>query len=178
MIIELDGKAPIIGAGVFIAPTAVVIGDVTIGEGSSIWYGTVLRGDMAPIRIGRDTNIQDLCTVHTDYGHPAIVGDRVSVGHRAVIHGCRIEDHVLVGIGAVVLNGAVVGDGAVIAAGALVRENQQVPASVLAAGIPAVIKKTISAEEAELFRLPYQNYLILSETHRKRWEASSAGADR
>jgi carbonic anhydrase/acetyltransferase-like protein (isoleucine patch superfamily) len=167
MILAFGGKTPIIGAEVFIAPTAVVIGDVTIGDGASIWYGTVLRGDMAPIRIGVGTNIQDLCTVHTDYGHPAIVGDRVTVGHRAVIHGCRIEDEALVGIGALVLNGAVVGAGAVVAAGSLVREGQQVPAGVLAAGIPAVVKRKIEAEAAERFRLPYQNYLALAKTHRE-----------
>ncbi len=166
MILPFNGKTPIIGADVFIAPTAVVIGDVTIGDGSSIWYGTVLRGDMAPIRIGALTNIQDLTMVHTDYGHPAIVGDRVSVGHRAVVHGCRVEDEALVGIGAVVLNGAVVGKGSVVAAGSVVREGQQVPPGVLVAGIPAAVKREISDESAELFRLPYQNYIALAKTHR------------
>jgi carbonic anhydrase/acetyltransferase-like protein (isoleucine patch superfamily) len=175
VIIEFGGKAPILGTDVFIAPTAVVIGDVTIGDNSSIWYGTVLRGDMAPIRIGTGTNIQDLCTVHTDYGHPAIVGDRVSVGHRAVIHGCRIEDETLVGIGSVVLNGAVVGHGAVVAAGSVVREGQQVPPGVLVAGIPAAIKRKIDAEQAELFRLPYQNYIDLARRHRETFKESAEG---
>lgn len=166
MILPFNGKTPTIGAGVFIAPTAVIIGDVTIGDGSSIWYGTVLRGDMAPIRIGAQTNLQDLTMVHTDYGHPAIVGDRVSVGHRAVVHGCRVEDEALVGIGAVVLNGAVVGRGSVVAAGSVVREGQEIPPGVLVAGIPAVIKRKIEAEAAELFRLPYQHYITLANAHR------------
>jgi carbonic anhydrase/acetyltransferase-like protein (isoleucine patch superfamily) len=160
VILPFNGKTPTIGAGVFIAPTAVIIGDVTIGDGSSIWYGTVLRGDMAPIRIGAQTNLQDLTMVHTDYGHPAIVGDRVSVGHRAVVHGCRVEDEALVGIGAVVLNGAVVGRGSVV------REGQEIPPGVLVAGIPAVIKRKIEPEAAELFRLPYQHYITLANAHR------------
>lgn len=171
MIIPFNGKTPAIGADVFIAPTAVVIGDVTIGDGSSIWYGTVLRGDMAPIRIGAQTNIQDLTMVHTDYGHPAILGDRVSVGHRAVVHGCRVDDEALVGIGAVVLNGALVGRGAVVAAGTVVREGQQVPPGVLVAGIPAVVKREIDAEAAEVFRLPYRNYIALAEAHRELFKA-------
>ena len=148
MILAFNGKTPAIGANVFIAPTAMVIGDVTIGDGSSIWYGTVLRGDMAPIRIGAETNIQDLTMVHTDYGHPAILGDRVSVGHRAVVHGCRVDDEALVGIGAVVLNGAVVGRGSVVAAGAVVREGQQVTAGVLV----AQVQPGSSAEDAGLQR--------------------------
>jgi carbonic anhydrase/acetyltransferase-like protein (isoleucine patch superfamily) len=160
VILPFNGKTPTIGAGVFIAPTAVIIGDVTIGDGSSIWYGTVLRGDMAPIRIGAQTNLQDLTMVHTDYGHPAIVGDRVSVGHRAVVHGCRVEDEALVGIGAVVLTGAVVGRGSVV------REGQEIPPGVLVAGIPAVIKRKIEPEAAELFRLPYQHYITLANAHR------------
>jgi carbonic anhydrase/acetyltransferase-like protein (isoleucine patch superfamily) len=111
LILSFQDKTPVIGKNVFIAPTAVVIGDVQIGDDSSIWYGTVLRGDMAPIRIGCQTNIQDNSVVHTDHGHPATIGDRVSVGHRAVVHGCTLEDEALIGIGAIVLNGARVGTG-------------------------------------------------------------------
>ncbi|MEE4608449.1 MAG: gamma carbonic anhydrase family protein [Desulfobacteraceae bacterium] len=177
MIIPFNGKTPTMGTDVFIAPTAVVIGDVTIGDGSSIWYGTVLRGDMAPIRIGAETNIQDLTMIHTDYGHPAIVGDRVSVGHRAVVHGCRVDDEALVGIGAVVLNGAVVGRGSVVAAGSVVREGQRVPPGVLVAGIPAVVKRAIDAEAAEVFRLPYQNYIALATAHLKMFETKTGSGD-
>ena len=166
MILSFQNKTPVIGRNVFIAPTAVVIGDVEIGDDSSIWYGTVLRGDMAPIRIGRQTNIQDNSVVHTDYGHPATVGDRVSVGHQAVVHGCTVEDEALIGIGAIVLNGARVGRGAVVAAGSVVREGQQIPEAVLAAGIPAKVKRAIPPADAERFRLPYQNYIALARAHR------------
>jgi carbonic anhydrase/acetyltransferase-like protein (isoleucine patch superfamily) len=166
LILTFQGKVPLIGRNVFIAPTAVVIGDVEIGDEASIWYGTILRGDMAPIRIGGQTNIQDNSVVHTDYGHPALIGERVSVGHRAVVHGCTVEDETLIGIGAIVLNGARIGRGAVVAAGSLVREGQQIPPEVLAAGVPVQVKRKISPEEAERFRLPYQNYIGLGRGHR------------
>jgi len=166
VIIAFNGKTPVIGENVFIASTAVVIGDVTIGDESSIWYNTVLRGDMAPIYIGRQTNIQDNCTLHTDYGHPATVGDRVSVGHNAVVHGCTIEDEALVGIGAIVLNGATVGRGAVVAAGSVVREGQVIAPGMLAAGIPAALKQAISAETAERFQMAYRHYVALAGAHR------------
>ena len=126
MILPFGGKLPVIGENVYLAPTAVLIGDVVIGDGSSIWFGTVLRGDMAPIRVGRETNIQDNCTVHVDEGFPAVIGDRVSVGHNAVVHGCTVEDECLVGMGALVLTGALVRRGSVVAANAVVREGQQV----------------------------------------------------
>ena len=166
MILSFQGKTPVIGKNVFIAPTAVIIGDVQIGDDSSIWYGTVLRGDMAPIRIGCQTNIQDNSVVHTDHGHPATIGDRVSVGHRAVVHGCTLEDEALIGIGAIVLNGARVGTGAVVAAGAVVRQGQQISPGVMAAGIPAEIKREIAPADAERFRRPYRNYVPLAQAHR------------
>ncbi len=166
MILSFQGKTPVIGKNVFIAPTAVVIGDVQIGDDSSIWYGTVLRGDMAPIRIGCQTNIQDNSVVHTDHGHPATIGDRVSVGHRAVVHGCTLEDEALIGIGAIVLNGARVGTGAVVAAGAVVRQGQQISPGVMAAGIPAGVKREIAPDDAERFRRPYRNYVNLAQEHR------------
>ncbi|UCG05442.1 MAG: gamma carbonic anhydrase family protein [Desulfobacterales bacterium] len=111
MILKYKDKKPVIGQNVFIAPTATIIGDVEIKDGASIWYGVVIRGDADKIRIGRNTNIQDNCTIHTDEGLPAIIGNRVSVGHNAVIHGCSIEDECLIGIHAVVLNGAKVMSG-------------------------------------------------------------------
>jgi len=167
VILSFNGKSPVIGRNVFVAPTAVVIGDVAIGDNSSIWYGTVLRGDMAPIRIGADTNIQDNSTVHTDHGHPAVVGDRVSVGHNAVVHGCQVEDEALVGIRAVVLNGAVVGCGAVVAAGAVVAEGMQIPEAVLAAGVPAKVKRELGAADRERFRRPHRSYIDLARAHRE-----------
>jgi carbonic anhydrase/acetyltransferase-like protein (isoleucine patch superfamily) len=168
MLYALNNKKPVIGRNVFIAPTAVVIGDVTIKDNASIWYGVVVRGDMEPITIGVNTNIQDNCTVHTDYGYPAVIGDNVSVGHNAVVHGCTIEDNCLVAINAVVLSGAHIQKGSVIAAGAVVKEGQTVGPNQLVAGAPAAVKKALSPEQVEAFGQPVQNYRKLSELHRNK----------
>ena len=165
MRLEYEGKRPVIGKGVFIAQTAVIIGDVEIKDGANIWYGVVLRGDMGFIRIGKDTNIQDNCTVHTYKECPAIIGDRVSVGHNAVIHGCTIEDDCLIGINAVVLNGARVKTGSVVAAGAVVKEGQQVGPYHLVAGAPASIKRDLSKAPSERLQKAAQNYIRLSEQY-------------
>ena len=144
MILTYEGKTPKIAANVFIAPTAVVIGAVDIQEGASIWYGTVLRGDMAAITVGRNTNIQDNCTVHTDHNHPTVIGAGVTIGHNAVIHGCVIEDDCLISIAAAVLSRAVIRKGAVVAAGAVVKEGQEIGPGELAAGMPATAKRLLT----------------------------------
>jgi carbonic anhydrase/acetyltransferase-like protein (isoleucine patch superfamily) len=167
MILPFDGKTPVIGKEVFIAPTAVVVGDVVIGDGASIWFGTVLRGDLAPIRVGKETNIQDNCTVHVDEGYPAVIGDRVSVGHNAVVHGCTVEDEALVGIGARVLSGALIRTGSVVAANAVVREGQQVGPRELVAGAPAKVKRALSDDERARFLQPVRNYLHISRIYRE-----------
>lgn len=166
MIITYNDIAPTIGENVFIAPTAVVIGDVTIDGGASIWFNAVLRGDMAPIRIGRNTNIQDNCTVHTDYGKPATIADNVTVGHNAVVHGCTIETGSLIGINAVVLNDAHIMAQTVVAAGAVVREGARFGPRQLIAGTPASVKKTLT--EAMLKRVDgsVAHYLALAATYR------------
>ena len=146
MILPYKGKTPRIGKNVYIAPSAAVIGDVVIGDDASVWFGAVIRGDRDRITIGAATNVQDNCTLHVDTNHPLRIGDRVTIGHNAVIHGCTIEDEVLVGIGAVVLNDALVRRGSVIAAGAVVSEAMQVGPLELAAGVPAKIKKTYDQE--------------------------------
>lgn len=166
MVLSYSGRRPRIGKDVFIAPTAVVIGDVDIGDGASIWYGAVLRGDMEPIRIGAGTNIQDNCTVHTDRDHPVGIGVGVTVGHNAVIHGCTIEDRCLIGIGALVLSGARVGRDAVIAAGAVVMEGQLVEPAMLMAGIPAAAKRSLTAAEQARLHQPSATYAELARTHR------------
>lgn len=148
MIIPYNGKCPAIGKNVFIAPSAAIIGDVVIGDDASVWFGAVVRGDRDRITIGAGSNVQDNCTLHVDTDHPLTIGSQVTIGHNAVIHGCTIEDRVLVGIGAVVLNDAVVGSGSVVAAGAVVAEGMQVGALQLAAGVPAKIKKTYDATRA------------------------------
>ncbi len=165
MIFEIEGKRPKIGGNVFIAPTAVIIGDVEIHDGAGIWYGTVLRGDMESIVVGKETNIQDNCIVHTDDGKPAVIGDRVTVGHNAVIHGCTIEEESLIGIGAIVLTGAVVKTHTVVAAGSVIRENQSVGPAQLVAGTPADVKRILSENELTLLKKPVENYLRLARIH-------------
>ncbi len=165
MIIEYEGKRPQIGKNVFIAPNATVIGNVTIGDNASVWYGTVLRGDMEPITIGENTNIQDNCTVHTDYGCPTVIGRNVSIGHNAVVHGCTIEENCLVAINAVVLSGAYMEEGSILAAGSVLREKGRLEKYTLAAGVPAVVKKVLSKEAAIPFLQPVKNYLNLSRKH-------------
>jgi carbonic anhydrase/acetyltransferase-like protein (isoleucine patch superfamily) len=162
MITAYNQIVPTIGKNVFIAPTAVVIGDVTIGDGASIWFNAVLRGDMAPIKIGANTNIQDNCTIHTDFGKPAIIGDHVTVGHNAVVHGCTIDDGSLVGIGAIVLNGAHVMEQTVVAAAAVVREGACVGPRQLVAGIPAVLKKDLTDLPMDRFERSSRQYLTLA----------------
>ena len=162
MIIEYKGITPRIGANVFIAPTAAVIGDVEIKDNASIWYGAVLRGDTASVTIGRNTNIQDNCTVHTDAGCPAIIGDNVTVGHNAVVHGCIVENNCLIGIGAVILSGAQVKEGSIVAAGSVVIEGQQIDPYHLATGIPAKIKKKLPKNLSGDQPQSVKNYLNLA----------------
>lgn len=145
MIIPYNGKYPTIGKNVFIAPSAAIIGDVVIADDASVWFGAVVRGDRDRITIGVGTSVQDNCTLHVDTDHPLTIGSQVTIGHNAVVHGCTIEDRVLIGIGAVVLNDAVIGSGSVVAAGAVVAEGMQVGPLQLAAGVPAKIKKTYDA---------------------------------
>ena len=144
MIKEFEGIKPKLDEKVFIADGAKVIGAVTIKEFGSIWFNTVARGDVNRIEIGRYTNVQDNSVVHVADDFPTIIGDYVTVGHNATIHGCTIEDHWLIGMSATVLNGAVIGRGSIIAAGALVRENQIIPPYSLVVGVPGKVVKTIS----------------------------------
>lgn len=151
---------------VWIAPGAVVVGDVTIGAEASIWYGCVLRGDMQPIRVGRATNIQDLTLVHVDHEMPAIIGDRVTVGHHCVIHGCIVEDEVLIGMGAVLLNAARVGRGALVAAGAVVREGFEVPPGTVVAGVPAKIRGEVTDDLRARMAGGIEDYLACARGYR------------
>ena len=162
MIIEYNDIRPQIGVNVFIAPTAVVIGDVQIEDNSSIWFGSVIRGDMAPIVIGRNTNIQDNCTVHTDENCPARIGNDVTIGHNAVVHGCLIEDRCLIGISATILTNAQVKEGSIIAAGSVVIEGQQVGPRHLATGVPAKMKKELPQKSGDDIPQSVYNYLKLA----------------
>ena len=131
----------------YVAPGAVVTGDVQLSPGVNIWFGSVLRGDLARIRLGPRVNIQDGCIVHTDYDQPQDIAEGVVVGHRAVLHGCTVEDHCLIGMGAILLNNVKVGEGSIIAAGALVPENTVIPARSLYMGVPAQFKRQLTDAE-------------------------------
>lgn len=165
MILPFGEKRPRIGKDVFIAPTAVVIGDVELADGASVWYGAVLRGDMEPITVGRGSNIQDNCTVHTEIGFPTRIGAGVTIGHHAVIHGCVIADECLISIGATLLNGSVIRTGSVVAAGAVVKEGQAIGPGELAAGVPAAAKRALTAADRELVRHAARVYSDLAAQH-------------
>jgi len=148
MIYEYNGVRPRIGENVFLAPGVVVLGDVEIGDGSNLWFYTVVRGDVHSIKIGRKTNIQDHCMLHVTGGRfPLNIGDGVIVGHRAVLHGCTVHDNALIGIGALVLDGSVVEEGAIVAAGAVVTPGSTIPSNRVAVGIPARATREPSADE-------------------------------
>jgi carbonic anhydrase/acetyltransferase-like protein (isoleucine patch superfamily) len=150
----------------FIAPGAVVLGDVTLGPRASVWYGAVLRGDVDAIVIGEATNIQDGCIVHVDAGRPARIGARVGVGHRAIVHGCTIEDDCLIGMGSVLLNGVRIGAGSVVAAGAVLPEDTTVPPGSLVVGVPARVTRPVDAVLRERIRSTWQHYVAEAERHR------------
>ncbi|MCL7972783.1 MAG: gamma carbonic anhydrase family protein [marine benthic group bacterium] len=162
--------APTVHPTAWIAPGADVSGDVTLGAHSSIWYQCVLRGDIAPIHIGEDSNVQDLTMVHVDIDRPCRIGDRVGIGHRAIIHGCDVEDDCLIGMGAIVLSDAVIGAGSVIAAGAVVREGMRVPPGSLVVGVPGKVVRTVDDELRRRARATVDHYRELKEGHRAgRW---------
>ncbi|WP_327270213.1 gamma carbonic anhydrase family protein [Streptomyces sp. NBC_01218] len=163
----VGGQEPFVDPDAFVAPTAVVLGEVTLAPGSSVWYQAVLRADCGPVSLGADSNIQDNCSVHTDPGFPLTVGARVSVGHNAVLHGCVIEDDVLIGMGATVLNGAHIGAGSLVAAQALVPQGMRVPPGSLVAGVPARVKRQVTAEELEGIRFNSVGYVELAKAHRR-----------
>ncbi|WP_371648608.1 gamma carbonic anhydrase family protein [Streptomyces mirabilis] len=167
LIMGIGGKDPQVDPEAFTAPTSVVIGDVTLHAGASVWYGAVLRADFGPIVIGADSNIQDNCTLHVDPGFPITVGERVSVGHNAVLHGATVEDDCLIGMGATVLNGAVIGAGSLVAAQALVPQGMRVPPGSLVAGVPAKVKRPLTEEEREGLTLNGTFYVDLAKTHKE-----------
>ena len=151
-----------IDSNVFIADGAKVLGDVTIKEGSSVWYNAVIRGDMEPVTIGKNTIIQDLVMVHVDSSHPTVIGDGVTVGHSTILHGCTIEDHVIVGMGAIVLNGAVIRKNSIVGAGALITQNKTFPERSLILGSPAKAVRQLTAGEMEKIRHNAEEYLVLA----------------
>jgi carbonic anhydrase/acetyltransferase-like protein (isoleucine patch superfamily) len=161
----IGGKEPRLGEEVFLAPTSVVLGDVTLGAGASVWYGAVLRADVEGIAVGARSNVQDNCTLHADPGFPVSIGERVSIGHNAVVHGATVEDDCLIGMGATVLNGAVIGAGSLVAAQALVPQGMRVPPGSLVAGVPAKVKRALTEEEREVVTLNATMYADLAKAH-------------
>lgn len=149
MEISLGDQVPQVADGAWIAPNATLVGSVVIGEGASVWYGAVLRADNEPITIGARSNIQDNCAFHVDKGKPVTLGEGVSVGHGAIIHGATVEDNVLIGMGAIIMNGAVIGTESLIAAGALIAEGVVIPPRSLVAGVPGKVRRELSDEEVE-----------------------------
>ena len=167
IILAYAGKTPKIDPSAYIAPGAVLVGDVTIGAGVSIWFGCVLRGDDQSITVGDGSNVQDGTVVHVtlDTG-PTVIGQNVTVGHGARLHGCTLEDGCLVGIGAIVLDGAIVGSGAFVAAGALVAPNKKIPSGELWAGNPARKMRDLRPEDAEFLVFDAQHYQRLTRQYR------------
>src|SRR6266487_2359277 len=172
-ILPYKGIMPTIAEDVFIAPGAMIIGDVTIGEGASVWYNAVIRGDTAPIVIGRGTNIQDNCTLHVDADAPLTIGDECTIGHNAVVHGATLGDRVLVGINAVVLSHAKIGSQTLVGACALVSERKQLPGGVLALGAPAKIARDLSQAEVENLAASAVGYSERAQEHRRSQEATA-----
>ncbi len=152
--------------GPWIAPNATVVGDVRLGDDASVWYGAVVRADLAPITVGAGSNIQDNAVLHADPGFALVIEDGVSVGHGAVLHGCTIGAGALVGMGAVVMNGAVIGAGSTVAAGAVVPAGTVVPPASLVAGVPGRVRRELTSEDVEGNRLNAQVYVDLAHRHR------------
>jgi len=162
------GKAPRLADGVWVAEGAVILGDVEIGPGSSVWFGAVVRGDVNHVRVGSRTNIQDHSILHVTSGtHPTSVGDDVTLGHRVTLHGCTVKDRCLIGIGAVVLDGAVVGEDSMVGAGSLVPPGMVVPPGMLALGSPAKVRRELTREEIASFRRSAASYSAYAEQYRK-----------
>ncbi|MBO8188578.1 gamma carbonic anhydrase family protein [Streptomyces spirodelae] len=172
LIVNVGGHEPRLDPTAFHAPTSVIAGQVTMAAGSSLWYGAVMRADAGPIVLGEESNVQDNCTVHGDPGFPVTVGARVTVGHNAVLHGCTVEDDVLIGMGATVLNGARIGAGSLVAAQTLVPQGTVVPPGSLVAGVPGKVRRELTDEERESVRFNALTYVELAERHR----AASAAA--
>jgi carbonic anhydrase/acetyltransferase-like protein (isoleucine patch superfamily) len=163
---SLGDDRPVIHPQAWVAPGAVVVGKVTLGRGSSVWYGSVLRADDDEIVVGADVNIQDLCCLHVDPGEPVTLEDRVSLGHRATVHGAHVETGALIGIGATVLGRARIGAGTLVAAGAVVPPGTALPAGVLAAGVPCRILRELTDADRQIFAETAEHYVQRAARHR------------
>ncbi len=166
MLYTFDGKKPVIAKNAFIADTACIIGDVSIGEGSSVWFNSVIRGDRAKIRIGKGCNIQDNAVIHSDDRNVEI-GDGVSVGHGCIMHGCLVKNNALIGINSTILHGAEIGEYAIVGAGALVPPGHKIPARSVVMGVPCKQVRTVTEEDMTLINETLRNYKNLTEKYLK-----------
>ena len=158
-IYELDGVAPQVAASAWVADSGQVMGDVVLGEDASVWFGTVVRGDTARITIGAGTNVQDASVRHADIGQPLVIGERVTVGHQVMLHGCTVGDESLIGIGAIVLNGAKIGRNCLVGAGSLVTEGKEFPDGSMILGSPAKVVRQLTPEQIEGLRQSARHYM-------------------
>lgn len=165
MILSYKDKYPKIAEGVYIADNAVIIGDVEIKEGASVWFGAVIRADNDQIIIGKNTNIQDNCTLHNDAGSPLIIGDNVTVGHNVVLHGCTIDDSVLIGMNSTILNGAHIRSKSLVAAGSMVKGNSDFPEGSMIVGAPATVKCPVKSGITEMIDFSVQEYIDFSKVY-------------
>lgn len=166
-LLTFDGNTPSVHESAFVAHTALLIGQATLGEDSSVFYGVVVRGDTNSITVGSGSNLQDNVVLHADPGFPTRIGHGVSVGHSAVVHGCTVEDDCLIGMSATIMNGAVIGAGSLVAGGAVVLEGAIIPPGSLVAGVPAKVRRGISAEELQHIRDNASNYAALARKHKQ-----------
>lgn len=174
MILSFEGKSPLVAKGVFVAPNATLIGDVEVGAGSSVWYQTVIRGDVFPIRIGCNVNIQDLTMIHVTTGmHATNIGDNVTIGHGAILHGCTLHDGAFVGMGAVVMDQAVLGEECMVGARSLVTVGTVIPPRTLAIGSPARVVRDLKEHEIAMVRASAPHYRNLAERHIRALDAQA-----
>jgi carbonic anhydrase/acetyltransferase-like protein (isoleucine patch superfamily) len=176
MQISLGGRHPRIHPSAWIAPNATVIGDVTMAQRSSLWYSAVIRADSDSITVGQDSNIQDGCVLHSDPGHPLVIGAGVTVGHGARLHGCQIDDDVLIGIGTTILNGTSIGRGSILGAGTVLPEGVAIPPCSLVVGVPGKVRRMINTDELEAIRSNALRYIDRITDHRAN-ERSSVQSD-
>jgi carbonic anhydrase/acetyltransferase-like protein (isoleucine patch superfamily) len=167
MIIAFKEKMPSVHESAYIAPTAVLVGQVKVAQSASIWFNCVVRADINSISIGSNSNIQDGCLLHVTTNHPLVIGDRVTAGHGAILHGCRVEDDCLIAMGAIVLDGAVVGSGSIVAAGAVVAPGTEIPPGSLVMGIPAKVIRQANESDRGNIERGWKNYVGYSQTYRQ-----------
>lgn len=167
MIYDYKGTLPTIHESCFVADDAAIVGRVTLGENTNVWFGTVIRADDNYVEIGKNTNVQDNTTIHIAKDYPTIIGDNVTIGHGAIVHACTLGNNVLVGMGAIILNGAVIEDNVIIAAGSVVAPGKHIPSGVMVMGTPGKVVKELTQEQIDYFETSADNYVALANDYKK-----------